>query len=142
MAPFTTVDAYLAAQPPTQRARLVQVRAAIRAAVPTAREVISYGIPAYKLDAGLVLFFAGWKHHYSLYPAYASVVKAFRKELARYELSKGTIRFPLAEPVPVGLITRIAALRAKEVLASAIAPKPAKRKAKPRVKGKRVRGKA
>ncbi len=62
-----------------------------------------------------MLFFAGWKHHYSLYPATKRVIKAFRDELALYEVSKGTIRFPFSEPVPVKLIGRIAKFRAKEV---------------------------
>ena len=63
-----------------------------------------------------MLFFAGWKEHYSLYPA-GSRLAALKKELAPYKVSKGTIRFPLSEPVPVKLIERIAKLRAKEVAA-------------------------
>jgi uncharacterized protein YdhG (YjbR/CyaY superfamily) len=90
------------------------VRSTIRKALPRAEEVISYQIPAYKLG-GVVLYFAGWKQHYSLYPATERLVAAFKDELAPYELSKGTIRFPLSRPVPVGLIGRIAKFRAKEV---------------------------
>ena len=59
-----------------------------------------------------MLFFAGWKQHYSLYPATRRVVEAFKDDLAPYEVSKGTIRFPLSEPVPVKLIGRIAKFRA------------------------------
>jgi uncharacterized protein YdhG (YjbR/CyaY superfamily) len=62
-----------------------------------------------------VLYFAGWKQHYSLYPATGRVVAAFKDELAPYQISKGTIRFPLSEPVPARLIGRIAKFRAKEV---------------------------
>jgi uncharacterized protein YdhG (YjbR/CyaY superfamily) len=62
-----------------------------------------------------VLYFAGWKQHYSLYPANAHLVAALKDDLAPYELSKGTIRFLLSEPVPVKLIERIAKFRAKEV---------------------------
>jgi uncharacterized protein YdhG (YjbR/CyaY superfamily) len=62
-----------------------------------------------------VLYFGGWKRHYSLYPATAQLVAACKDELAPYEVEKGTIRFPLSEPVPVKLIGRIAKLRAKEV---------------------------
>jgi uncharacterized protein YdhG (YjbR/CyaY superfamily) len=62
-----------------------------------------------------VFHFAAWKHHYSLYAATASVVAAFKRELAPYDVIKGTIRFPLAEPVPEKLIERIAKFRAKEV---------------------------
>ena len=77
---------------------------AIRKALPEAEEVISYQMPAYKLGSGRILYFAGWKRHYSLYPAGAGLVEAFQDELARYEVSKSTIRFPLSEPVPVKLI--------------------------------------
>jgi uncharacterized protein YdhG (YjbR/CyaY superfamily) len=70
--------------------------------------VISYKIPTYKLPAGAVLYFAGWKRHYSLYPVNERVVASFKDDLAPYEVNKGTIRFPLSEPVPVKLIERIA----------------------------------
>ena len=73
-------------------------------------------VPAYKLRGGAVLYFAGWKQHYSLYPATAQLVAAFKDDLAPYEVNnKGTIRFPLSQPVPVKLIGRIAKFRAKEV---------------------------
>ena len=114
-----TVDRYLAAQPPATRAVLDRVRAAIRKAVPKAEECISYQIPAYKLPGGTVIHFAGWKAHYALYPASALVVATFADELAGRDMSKGTIRFALDEKVPVGLIGRIAKLRAKEVQAKA-----------------------
>ncbi len=116
-----TVDRYLAAQPPATRAVLARVRAAIRKAVPTAEECISYQIPAYKLPGGTVIHFAGWKAHYALYPASALVVATCGDELAGRDMSKGTIRFALDEKVPVGLIARIAKLRAKEVQAKAVA---------------------
>lgn len=114
-----TVARYLAAQPPATRAVLAQVRAAIRKAVPNADECISYQIPAYKLPGGTVIHFAGWKSHYALYPASALVVETLGAELAGRKMSKGTIRFPLDEKVPVGLIGRIVKLRAKEVAARA-----------------------
>ena len=72
-------------------------------------------MPAYKLPTGTVIWFAGWKQHYSLYPATAVAVKAFKEELAPYKVNKGTIRFPLSEPVPAKLIERLAKFRAKEV---------------------------
>src|SRR5260370_12279669 len=114
-ADFKSVDEYIASQPEAVQGVLERVRSAIRKAVPAAEEVISYQIPAYKLPRGPMLFFAGWKRHYSLYPAGERVVAAFKEELARYEVDKGTIRFPLSEPVPVGLIERLAKFRAKEV---------------------------
>ena len=112
---FRSVDEYIASQPGAAQSILGRVRSAIRQAVPGAEEVISYKIPTYKLHNGPVLYFAGWKQHYSLYPATERVVAAFKDELAPYEVSKGTIRFPLSQPVPVKLIGRIAKFRAKEV---------------------------
>jgi uncharacterized protein YdhG (YjbR/CyaY superfamily) len=113
-AKIKNVDEYIAAQPEAAQAALKLVRSTLRRALPKAEEVISYKIPAYKLDGGIVLYFAGWKQHYSLYPAGARLVAAFKNELAPYQLSKGTIRFPLSQPVPVKLIERIARFRAQE----------------------------
>ena len=110
---FKSVDEYIAGQPDALRAVLKRVRAAIRKALPGAEEVISYKIPTYKLKGTAVLYFAGWKHHYSLYPASASLVAALKEDLAPYKVNKGTIRLPLSEPVPVKLIERIAKFRAE-----------------------------
>jgi uncharacterized protein YdhG (YjbR/CyaY superfamily) len=112
---FNSVDEYIAMQPVPVQAILERVRTAIRKAVPQAEEAISYKIPTYKLQNRAMLHFAGWKRHYSLYPATERVVAAFQDELAPYEIKKGTIRFPLSQPVPVKLIGRIAKFRAKEV---------------------------
>ena len=124
---FKSVDEYIASQPEASQGILTRVRNTIREAVPGAEEVISYKIPTYKLHSGPVLYFAGWKRHYSLYPATARVVAAFKDELASYEVTRGTIRFPLSQPVPVKLIGRIAKFRAREVAerekARAAAPK-------------------
>jgi uncharacterized protein YdhG (YjbR/CyaY superfamily) len=111
---FRNVDEYIAVQPGPSHVVLERVRAAIRKALPRAQEVISYKIPAYKLDTGVVLYFAGWKQHYSLYPVGERLLARFKSELARYTVSKGTIRFPLSEPVPLRLIQRIAKFRARE----------------------------
>lgn len=112
---FKSVDEYIASQPQAVRALLARVRRIIRKALPGAAEVISYQIPAYKMPGGTVLYFAGWKQHYSLYPVSDRLVAAFKDDLAPYKITKGTIRFPLSEPVPVKLIDRIAKFRAKEV---------------------------
>ena len=93
---FKSVDEYIASQPEASQGILTRVRNTIREAVPGAEEVISYKIPTYKLHSGPVLYFAGWKRHYSLYPATERVVAAFKDELASYQVSKGTIRFPLS----------------------------------------------
>ena len=122
-----SVDEYIATHTEDVQAILSCVRSIIRNAVPGAEETISYQIPAYKLRGSAVLYFAGWKRHYSLYPATGDLATAFKDDLAPYVLTKGTIRFPLSDPVPVKLIERIAKFRAKEIAdrgkAKAAAPK-------------------
>jgi len=113
---FKSVDDYIAAQSDDARDVLQRVRSVIRKALPKAEEVISYNIPAYQLHDKVVLYFAGWKQHFSLYPIGARLTAVLKSELAHYEFNnKGTVRFPLSEPVPVKLIERIAKLRADEV---------------------------
>jgi len=111
---FKSVDDYIATHPVDVQATLQRVRSTIRKAVPGAEEVISYQIPTYKLHGSYLVYFAGWKQHYSLYPATAQLVAALEGDLAPYKVNKGTIRFPLSEPVPVKLIGRIAKFLAKE----------------------------
>lgn len=125
---FKSVDEYIGTHPKSVQAILRRVRSAIRRAVPKAEEVISYQIPAYKQDGGRVVYFAGWKEHYSLYPASARLLAAFERDLARYEVEKATIRFPLAEPVPTKLIERIVKFLAKETAARAKAKLAARKK--------------
>jgi uncharacterized protein YdhG (YjbR/CyaY superfamily) len=110
---FRSVDEYIAAQPKDVRAVLCQVRRIIRKAVPSAVEYISYQMPTYKIAEGSFLCLGGWKQHYSLYPASDALVAAF-KVLAPHRVSKGTLRFPLSEPVPDRLIERIAKFQARE----------------------------
>ena len=127
---FKSVDEYLATQPKPVRAALERVRSAIRKAVPGGEEAISYQIPAYKKDGSVVIYFAGWKEHYSLYPSSKRLEAAFKQELAPYEVSgKGTIRFPVSQPVPVKLIAAIAKFRAKEAAEIRKAKTAAKKKA-------------
>ena len=114
---FESVDGYIAAQPETARAALEQVRSAIGKGVPGAEETISYNIPAYKVNGKVVIYFAGWKKHYSLYPAGENLVAAFNDDLAPFEVEKGTIRFPLAGAVPVKLIAKIAKFRTNDAVA-------------------------
>lgn len=107
--PPQSVAEYIAAQPKASQRVLKTVRSVIRKALPAAEEVISYGMPAYKQHGYSVLAFAGWREHYSLYPVNARLVAALKPHSASYEVNdKGTIRFPLSEPVPVKLITAIA----------------------------------
>jgi uncharacterized protein YdhG (YjbR/CyaY superfamily) len=124
---FKSVNEYIASQPEAAQRVLKRVRRIIRKAVPGAEEAISYQIPGYKLNGRPVIYFAGWRQHYSVYPSTDRLIAAFKDDLARYEVSKGTIRFPFSEPVPVKLIEAVAKFRAKEVAerekAKAAAPK-------------------
>src|SRR5262245_37418223 len=124
---FRSVDKYIAAQPRGVQVALQRVRSIIRKAVPGAVEIISYQMPAYKVPEGPFLCVGGWKEHYSLYPASDALVAAFKGALTPYRVSKGTLRFPLSEPVPGKLIERIAKFQANEAARRAKA-KPALRK--------------
>ena len=120
-----SVEEYIAAQPEAVRPKLEQVRAAIRKAVPAAVEGIGYGMPGYKLNGKPMLYFAGFKEHYSLFAASGTFFAALEEELKGYDLRKGTIHFPLDKPVPVKLISRIAKLRAAGIGAPAKKALPA-----------------
>ena len=118
----TSVEEYIAAQPEALRPKLEQVRAAIRKAVPDAVEGIGYRMPGYKLHGKPLLYFAGFQKHYSLFAASGTFFATLADELGGYELRKGTVHFPLSEPVPVKLIGRIAKLRAAGIAAAAKKP--------------------
>ena len=107
-----SVDDYIATQPKAVRGKLEQVRLAIRKAVPEAVEGIGYRMPGYKLHGKPMLYFAGFKEHYSVFAASGTFFTTLKDELNDYELQKGTVRFSLTKPVPVKLISRIAKLRA------------------------------
>ena len=117
-----SVDEYIAAQPEARRRKLEQVRAAIRKAVPETVECIGYRMAAYKLHGRIILYFAGFKEHYSLFAASGTFFAALEDELKGYELRKGTVHFPFTKPVPVKLISRIAKLRAAGIEATAKKP--------------------
>jgi uncharacterized protein YdhG (YjbR/CyaY superfamily) len=117
-APPTSIDDYIAAQPPALQPKLQQVRTTITRAVPAAEEVIGYGMPGFKLNGKPMLYFAGFKQHYSLFAASGSFFANLQNELAGYELRKGTVHFPVDKPVPVELICRIAKLRAEGITAA------------------------
>jgi uncharacterized protein YdhG (YjbR/CyaY superfamily) len=110
-----TITAYIASKPLPMQKALKQVRSAIRKAIPKAEEGIAYQIATYKLDDTNVIYFAGWKEHYSLYPIHESLVEAFKDELVDCKTSKGTLRFPLSKPVPADLIERIVRFRLKQL---------------------------
>lgn len=107
----TTVDEYIEDFPPEIRERLQGIRAAIREALPRAGERISYRIPAMTLDGRIVIYFAGWERHVSVYPV-PDGDEEFQQQIAPYRASKGTLRFPVDTAMPYPLIGRIASLLA------------------------------
>lgn len=116
--PAKTVDEYVEAFPTATQTMLKKIRKTIKAAAPPqTEEVISYGIAGYKYH-GVLIFFAGFTNHVSVYPAPRGA-EAFKKELAAYKGGKGTVQFPLDKPLPLTLITRMVKFRAKENLAKA-----------------------
>ncbi|AWI27244.1 hypothetical protein HYN49_09005 [Flavobacterium pallidum] len=113
------VDAFIEAFPEHTREMLQNVRKAIHNAAPDAEEYIGYMMPAYKFHGALV-YFSGYKNHIGFYPGAAGVAY-FKDEIAKYKTAKGSIQFPLDEPVPVDLIGRIVAFRVRENLEKAAA---------------------
>jgi uncharacterized protein YdhG (YjbR/CyaY superfamily) len=105
-----SVGAYVASLPPATRREFQKLRKAIAAAAPGAEEGVSYGIPAFRLDGRLLVWFAAFKEHFSLFPG-ASVVRTQAAALKGYSTSNGTIRLPQDEPVPVGLVTKLVKAR-------------------------------
>jgi uncharacterized protein YdhG (YjbR/CyaY superfamily) len=108
----STVDEYVASFPQETRAVLEQVRATLRGVLTDAAEVISYGIPTFEMNGHPVIYFAGWKHHISIYPVPAGDA-AYGEAAATYISGKGTLRFPLARPIPFDLVARTAELQAE-----------------------------
>ena len=111
---FTTIDEYIAMFPEDLQKILQELRLTIKAAAPGASEKISYQLPTFYLQGNLI-HFAAFKDHIGFFPT-PSGIEAFKDELSAYETSKGTIRFPLGEPLPLELITHIVKFRVGENL--------------------------
>ncbi len=109
-----TVDEYLARVPEPARTTLSRIRAVLRSVVPTeATEVISYRIPMFKYK-GMLMGFAAFSDHCSLFPGSLSVMETLKKELSNYETSKGTIRFPVDKPPPAALVKKLVKIRVEQ----------------------------
>lgn len=109
---YTTVAEYFSAQPKEIKVKLQALRATILTAAPGAEEVISYNIPAFKLN-GLLVWYAAFKSHIGFYPR-GSGIEAFKKELSKYKFAKGSVQFPLDKPLPLSLVIKIVKFRVKE----------------------------
>lgn len=118
---FKNIDEYIASFPEETQKLLQQVRSTIQKAAPTAEEKISYAMPTFVLNGNLI-HFAAYQHHIGLYPA-PQGIEAFKEELSVYKGAKGSVQFPLNQPMPLDLIARITAYRVKQNLA-----KPQKKK--------------
>ncbi|HRQ22748.1 MAG TPA: DUF1801 domain-containing protein [Anaerolineales bacterium] len=112
---FTSIDEYIAACPPQSQERLQTIRATVKKLVPEAKERISYQIAAFELNGKNIIHFAGWKKHVSLYPVPAGD-EAFEEEVSNYVDGKGTVKFPLDEPMPMRLVTKIIKLHVAQNL--------------------------
>ncbi len=114
MAKPKDIDAYIAAYPEEVQKLLEQFRATVKKQAPGAEELISYGIPAFRLN-GLLVWFAAHVKHIGFYPR-ASAIDAFKEDLVAYKTAKGSVQFPLYKPLPIGLIAKILKFRIKENL--------------------------
>ncbi len=114
MGKVKTVDEYIASWPAETQIKLRAIRKTVKESAPQANEKISYGMPYFSLNGRLV-YFAAFKNHIGFYPM-ASGIATFKKELSKYETSKGTIQFPLDKPLPLPLVCKIVKYRVKENL--------------------------
>ncbi len=112
---FKSVNDYTVDFPKNVQRILEEFRITIREAAPEAEETISYQMPAFKLN-GILVWYAAHKNHIGFYPR-ASAIEAFKDKLLRFEVSKGTVQFPLNEPIPFDLVKEMVRFRVKENLA-------------------------
>ena len=110
---FRSVEEYLAFIPPDKRVFLEEIRNAIKQIVPQAEEIISYNMPAFSFY-GILLYYAAHRDHIGFYPGNAKLITLLSDALKGFETSKGTIKIPFREPLPIDLIKKIAEKRADE----------------------------
>ncbi len=122
---YNTIDEYIALFPDDVQKKLRELRAVIKAAAPDAGEKISYQMPAFTLHGNLV-YFAAFKNHIGFYPAPRGI-EEFKDELSAYKGAKGSVQFPLNEPIPYDLITKIVKFRVKENIEKAEAKRKKKK---------------
>ena len=116
---FSTIDKYIAEFPANIQIILEKIRQTIKKVAPDSNELISYQMPAFKLNGKNLVYFAVWKNHIGFYPT-SSATKEFKKELSAYKWAKGSIQFPLDKPIPYDLIKKIVKFRAEEDLGKII----------------------
>ena len=114
---FKTIDAYIQTFPKDVQTILQKVRKTIQKAAPDAVETISYQMPTFKLNGKGLVYFAAYEKHIGFYPI-PSGMKAFEKQLAPYKQGKGSVQFPIDQPIPYDLVRRIVVFRAKENVAT------------------------
>lgn len=112
---ITSVDEYLERAPEPQRSTLIQLRATLREILPQGEETISYNVPAFEVDGKPVAGYAAFKNHCSYFPHSGSVLPQLGEELADYQWSKGTLRFPVDQPLPGSLVRRLVEVRLEQL---------------------------
>ena len=115
MAKYQDVDEYMAQLPDDRRAVMEQLRSTIRAASPTATEVISYNMPAFRLNGRFLVSYEAFKRHYSIFPWSDEMLEELGEPLRPHAVGKGTIRFAADEPIPPDLVTAIVEFRSRQV---------------------------
>jgi uncharacterized protein YdhG (YjbR/CyaY superfamily) len=114
LSPFKTIDEYIVQFPPQTQEKLQQIRALVHQLAPKVTETISYGIPTFKLNGKNLVHMAGYDRHIGFYPG-SEAIEVFAEQLKKYKTSKGTVQFPLDEPLPVDLLRQLVLHRTKKL---------------------------
>jgi uncharacterized protein YdhG (YjbR/CyaY superfamily) len=114
MTTATPIDSYINSFPPEIQKLLQQMRQTIHSTAPDATEAISYGMPTFKLNGKNLVHFAAFKHHIGFYPT-PNGIEEFKAELSKYKGAKGSVQFPLGQPLPLELVKRVVAFRIQKL---------------------------